>query len=400
MSGEKNAPETGPELRVILPLCIAGFSGLLNVGVLGPFVAIVAADLDVSVPRVGYTATAALIMTSFSGLIVGWLADNGGFRRVLVSGLGLLAASGLLVAISTTYALFLGARVLGAVGFAAATGLPNAIVSTQYRGEARQRALGYVSAASVLAGLVGPPVLTFAGDLTSWRVAFALVGGLALLAGAGVRMSIPAPETPSQPPPSLREGFDSYLTLLTNPAMRLIYVATLLQMAGLIGAIVYVGAYLTDEIGLSVRYVGFAFASQSLGGLAAGLLAGRIPEDRTVSRYMLAMLGLAVAVAGIYLFTPSFAVVLLLVMLAGFSQVIAWVLLVGLLARNTPVGQGSTMVFNGSVLGAGGAMGTALGGVIIGALGYAWLGVVFALIALGSGLAIWLAARCIQAVSN
>jgi predicted MFS family arabinose efflux permease len=51
------------------------------------------------------------------------------------------------------------------------------------------------------------------------------------------------------------------------------------------------------------------------------------------------------------------------------------------------------MVFNGSILGVGGVAGSALGGVLIGLSGYAALGVVFAILALGSGVAMLLASR-------
>jgi predicted MFS family arabinose efflux permease len=390
---ETPAQSERAQFHALLPLCIAVFSGLLNVAVLGPFVALVAADLDVGVPWIGYTATAALASTAVFGLIVGWLADVAGFRRILVAGLGLLAVSGIGAALSASYALFLLARVVGAVGFAAANGVPNAIAATRYEGQDRRKSLGWLAGAGVMAGLVGPPVLTFVGDLFSWRVAFALVGGFAVLAGVGVRMTVPDAATSDSPQASARDGVRTYLTLLRSRNVLFIYIATILQMAGLIGMMVYIGAYLITEAGMSVRYVGFAFAAQSVGGLLGSGLAGRLPERRSLGVYSVAVGALAVAIFGIYTLSLSVPVTVALMSVAGLSQVTAWVTLVGVLSYVTPVGQGSTMVLNGSMLGVGGAFGSAIGGTVIAFLGYPALGVILALTATFSGVVMWLALR-------
>jgi MFS transporter, DHA1 family, inner membrane transport protein len=379
--------------RVLLPLCVAAFSGLLNVSVLSPFVAVIATDLSVTVPAIGFAATSALISTAVFGLGVGWLADRAGFRRVLIVGLFCLALSGGGVALATGYAAFLFARVVGAIGFAATGGLPNAIAATRYAGSDRQRALGWISAASVLAGLIGPPALTFVGDLFSWRAAFALVGGMALLAAAGVRVTVPASDASATTRPSLRDGLQTYLRLLQDARTGFVFLASLTQMAALIGTMVYVGAYLTDELGMSVRYVGFAFAFQSAGGFIGSIMAGRLPERNALRIYVMAILVLGIAIAGVYSAGFPTLVVVGLLAVAGGAQVTAWVTLIGTLSRVTPAGQGSTMVLNGSMLGIGGAAGTAAGGAAIGLVGYVALGGIFSLLTLVSAGCMWVALR-------
>lgn len=379
-----------PTVRDVLPLCLAAFSGLLNVGILGPFVAVIADELGVSVSLIGFTATASLVTTAVIGLAVGWIADSWGLRLALVGGLALLTVSGIGAALAFGYVAFLLARSVGAIGFAAASGLPNAIAANRYDGEARQRVLGYVSAASVLAGLAGPPLLTYLGDVFTWRVAFALVAVVAAAAALGVRFALaefePSPSTGT----TLLEGLRAYRSLLADGTMRLLYLATALQMAGLIGTLTYAGAYLTGEIGLEIRYVGFAFAAQSLGGVVGSILGGRVPESRTRGTYLLAMGALGLSISGIYVLGIPLAMVVILLFLSGMAQVTGWVTLVGLLARATPGGQGATMVLNGSMLGLGGAAGSAVGGALLGMSGYGLTGMVLAAFAVASGLAVYM----------
>ncbi|HMM43454.1 MAG TPA: hypothetical protein PKA95_16290, partial [Thermomicrobiales bacterium] len=75
--------------------------------------------------------------------------------------------------------------------------------------------------------------------------------------------------------------------------------------------------------------------------------------------------------------------------LTGMAQVIGWVVLSTMLAERSSAGQGTTMALNGSVLGVGGALGTAAGGVAIDLAGYAALGTLMLVAAMASALLGW-----------
>jgi predicted MFS family arabinose efflux permease len=363
--------------RVPLLLTLSGvsFAALLNVSALGPFIAPISNDLDTSVSTIGLGATAGLVTTALCGLVVGWLADRAGFRPVLLVGLTLLVAGALGVAASFSFTVFVVARVVGSIGFTAAAGLPNAIVATHYEAQRRQRGLAWLSAASVLAGLAGPPVLTLVGDHWSWRVAFVVVAALAAVVTAGAAIGLPAGRENRGAAPGLADLAETYRALLRSPSVLRLYGATILQMAGHIGSFVYLGAYLVEAIDLELRFVGLAFAVQGAGGLVGSYLAGRMRVERPNAIYALSLCVLAATVVAIFGIGPGPLVIMGLLALNGASQLVAWITLVGTLARVSPVRQGATMVLNGSMLGAGGALGSALGAYAIATWDYAALGV-------------------------
>ena len=61
---------------------------------LGSFLAVIARDLETTVPLLGQTATASLLCAAFFGLAVGPLADRYGRRRLLLVGLAGVALCG------------------------------------------------------------------------------------------------------------------------------------------------------------------------------------------------------------------------------------------------------------------------------------------------------------------
>jgi MFS transporter, DHA1 family, inner membrane transport protein len=376
VAGGEGDRETA-SLRVPLLLTLSGvsFAALLNVSALGPFVAPISNDLDTPVSTIGLAATAGLVTTALCGLVVGWLADRAGFRPVLLVGLGLLVAGALGVAASYSFTVFVLARVVGSIGFTAALGVPNAIVATHYEAERRQRGLAWLSAASVLAGLAGPPALTLVGDLWSWRAAFAVVAVLALVVTVGAAIGLPAERENRGAASDSPDLAGTYRALLRSPSVLRLFGATILQMAGHIGSFIYLGAFLVEAIDLELRFVGLAFAVQGAGGLAGSYVAGRMRIDHPSATYTVSLGVLAATLVIIYGVGPAPLVIMGLLALNGASQLVAWITLVGALARVSPVRQGATMVLNGSMLGVGGALGSALGAYAIATWGYGTLGV-------------------------
>jgi DHA1 family inner membrane transport protein len=378
-------------MRIVFPLCLVAFAALLNVGALSPFLSPIADDFGVSTASVGLAATGSLILTAVAGLIVGPASDAYGHRRTIVFGLSLIAVSALGAAVSSSYGAFILFRMLGGVGFAACSGLPSAIAANAFLGASRQRALGIISAASVLAGILGAPLLTSVGSLTSWRGAFVLVGVVALLTVGITSTLTPVHGRRSQSPLAPRRIVAMYAPLVGSRRTLFLYAATLLQMLCLIGALTYTGAFLSDELGFSVREIGYAYMVQSAGGFAGSLLASRRSE-RLDLRVLYTALMAAMGVLFLAMFGLSAPPVLTVVILGctGIAQAGGWVILATLLSEATPIGQGTTMVLNGSVLGIGGAIGAALGSLTLGLTGYGALGVVFPLAAFASGLMVWI----------
>jgi predicted MFS family arabinose efflux permease len=84
----------GGDGGAILALIVASFLGALTGVSLGSFLAVIARDLETTVPLLGQTATASLLCAAFLGLAVGPVADRYGRRRLLLVGLAGVALCG------------------------------------------------------------------------------------------------------------------------------------------------------------------------------------------------------------------------------------------------------------------------------------------------------------------
>jgi EmrB/QacA subfamily drug resistance transporter len=124
-------------------------------------------------------------------LLGGAAGDRFGTCRVLVIGVAVFALASLACALSPSLDFFLGARFCQGVG--AALLVPNslAILGECFQGAARGRAIGEWTAASTVAGAVGPVLGGWLVDLGSWRAIFLINLPLAAAAIVLAFRSIP-----------------------------------------------------------------------------------------------------------------------------------------------------------------------------------------------------------------
>ncbi|MFD1420220.1 MFS transporter [Lactiplantibacillus songbeiensis] len=123
------------------------------------------------------TTTLNLVVTmpSFAMVVLvivsGGLVRHWGSKRLVLSGLGLVAMASLLAALAPNLGWLLVARLLLGVGLGLYNALAVSLISRLFQGATRQRLLGYQNAVQGLGALVG--ALAVAGLLIlSWRAAF------------------------------------------------------------------------------------------------------------------------------------------------------------------------------------------------------------------------------------
>jgi DHA1 family bicyclomycin/chloramphenicol resistance-like MFS transporter len=126
------------------------------------------------------------VVYSITGLIWGPLSDRYGRRPVLLVGLVIYVAAGILCGVSSNVFQLMASRILQAVGAAAASGTATAIVKDVYRGRRREVIIAVIQSMIVLSPAVAPVIGALILRLTSWRGTFMAqaILGLMVLAGA------------------------------------------------------------------------------------------------------------------------------------------------------------------------------------------------------------------------
>ncbi len=382
-------PAAASPSRVQVLLCLSAFLAALNYFAPTPFYPQMARDLQTTVPLLGQVVTLMALISAALGLLAGPLADRYGYRWPLVIGLLAIAAGLLGTGLAPTYPVLLGLGVVMGFGDALAYSLPFAIAATSFSGAAQRRAIAWTIGALSTAPIIGVPLLTAVGGLTSWRVALAAAGVTAAAVAWLVAAVLPADRL--HPSGRLRPGalLAAYTPLLRHPpSLRFLAVSALRGMWW-VGLLTYMGAFLGTVVGLSPPHVGLVYAlagaAYTAGSITAGNLLGGVSPRLVVA--VSSVIG-GVLVCPMFLF-PTPWVVIPLLLVASAAAAICCVSVVALLADESPAGAGTTMVLNGSALNLGTAGGAILGGVLIAFGGYAALGIGLPLFALVAAFLAW-----------
>ena len=363
------------ERRLVGLLATCSFLAFVNFAALAPFLPDIAHDLQTSVPLVGQITTALTLLSAGLGLAIGPLADQRGHRTLIVLGIAAVALNLAGMALAPTYAVLLPMAILAAIGDAILFGLPYAIVGEQFDGDLQRRAVAWVSGGLSLGIVAAPTVMALIGNAIGWRGALLVAAGLTLLTLVPALRWLPGDAGHDAVRLTPRSLLGAYRPLIHSRSMLLLYGASGLRAAGVIGAFSYFGAFIADRFQVGSGLVGLSYL-----GVGLGVLAGDVISATTTIRAPLRLLTAVTAVVGCVLQGVAFALPLplpttiALTAAAAVMVSVSYIALTTMMTRETPAGSGTTMVLNGSVINLGTAIGAAIGGLFIVIGGYALLG--------------------------
>lgn len=390
-----NPPASGPDTAAIrvLPAAVAaviaaGVVAALQVGKAAVAIPLLQAELGLTLGAVAWLAAIFPLVGVFGGVPAGSAVTAGGDRRILILGLGIIAAGSAAGAAAASYGLLLVSRVIEGLGFllivVAAPTILRRITAERRRNQVLAGWSCFIPTGMALALLLGP---LFPG----WRALWWTTAALAAIAAVVVRLTVPAaPETEATPWRQLAADVNE--TVRSRSPLRLaacfgLYTVMYYAMFS------FLPVMLIERMGVSHRTAGLMSAVAVAANIAGNLCAGSLLA-RGVARPTLviaATLSMGLTALGIYLpllaDTPTF---LLCVLFSAVAGVVPATLVSGasLLAPRTalvPVTVG--LVMQGSNLGQ--LAGPAIVGNLVAAQGWSAAAVVVALTAaLAAGVAL------------
>ena len=278
-------------LLLISPLDQIGFD------LYAPAMPIISDEFDVGNAVVQNTVTVYLLGMTLVVLPAGLLADALGRKRLLLTGLSVVALTGVGCAVARSIDVMLLLRFVQGIGAGTCLLLAATIAADCFRGARLVSVLGMLGAAWGAAPVLAPAIGGFVVEFASWRWVFALLATIAALLAIAVAAALPETLPPGRRAPvDLRES-----RLVIGDAIRHPVFVAFVTMFGLVAAAqsmfgVVAPFLYQDLFGFSAGQYGVIAlvvgTANLLGAMTCGWLAQRM-QART-----LALVAWALLVAG------------------------------------------------------------------------------------------------------
>jgi DHA1 family inner membrane transport protein len=344
----------------------------------------IAAGFSITTPEAGHAISAYALGVVVGAPMIALLAARLPHRTLLLAAMALFAAANGLSALAPGYHSFIAFRFLSGLPHGAYLGVAALVAASIVPLNRRAQAIGRVMLGLTVATLVGTPLATWSGQMSSWRVLFFAVGGIALLTLVLTGLFLPRD--------TVREGASPLRELGALRRSQVWYTLGIgaVGFGGMFAVFSYIASTAIEVAGMSPSSVPTIMAL-----FGAGMIAGNIGGAWLADRALMATIGgvlamKALVLAAFALTAASPLMLCLLVFLIGASVAIGPALQTRLMDVAADA-QTLAAALNHSAFNVANALGAWLGGAAIAAgYGYASTGWVGAALAV-AGLVIYAA---------
>ncbi len=379
------------ENRLVLFLGLAGFVVMADNWVVSPIMPAISKSLEVSPVRAGLLITAYMIPFGLFQLVFGPLADRYGKKKVITLSMVLFTVCTALCAMGLGLFDLSIYRALTGVFAASVMPISLALIGDLVPLERRQRVIGtFMGIAFLGQGLsmaVGGTIAYF----VSWRGVFITYAVISVISTI-LLFSLGSNVSPQKNPNS--RFIRPYIDLLRNPANLMVYLVILLEGILIIGSFSYLGTYTEYLFHYNYFAIGLTLTAFGAGAVVTGRMVGKIVPQ--IGRSNALSLGLITAMLadGLLFGARSHPVILVVsVALLGVGFMLAHSTLLTMATEFARTARGTAMSLVAFCFMGGGGVGTAIGGRIIGAVGYANFYAVFGVLLFGLVIATRMAVR-------
>jgi len=357
---------------IIYVLAIVSFLVGTSEFVIAGILDMVASDVGVSVAAAGQLITVYSLAYALGTPILIALTARMDRRKLMLSALALFFAGNLVTVTTTGYGMLIGARIILAIGTGVFMVVALTVAAKIAHPGKQGSAIATVLLGFNLALILGVPLGRVIAGLYDWKLIFAGIGVLSLIAMFVLLLTIPKSE--GEAPVPIREQ----LSLLKTPRISVALSISFFWILGYTILYTYITPFLLTITGMSERMVSiglFAFGLASLlGSQVGGYGADKWGIPRTMIGGLLFHSGILFLLTA---FSHSTMLVLPLLMLWSFF---AWstgpvqqVYLIGM----APKASGIILSLNTSIVQLGMAAGAVIGGIIVESISLTevgWLG--------------------------
>lgn len=293
-----------PPNREVAVLAAVGFSVAVGFGIVAPAIPLLARGFGVGDLAASFVISAFAVMRLVSTLTSGSLVERHGERRMLATGIAIVAASSAAAGAAPSYAWLLGLRAVGGIGSAMFSISALTLLLRSVPSDRRGAATGLFSGSFLVGGVLGPTVGGLVTD-ASPRTPFFLYAGTLAVAGTIGLVALPrelrAAGDVLAAPTAEPEAHTTLRDAMRLPAYRgalAAYAAQAWTSLGLRSSVIplfVTASVAAGGLDRSPRYVGLGLGVSAALNVVTLYPAGRYADRRGRRPVILAGLGLVVA---------------------------------------------------------------------------------------------------------
>lgn len=361
-------------------LLLLGFVGLIinsSNYVESILIPAISQDFWLEIHQAGIIATAYFLCFGASTLFAGPLADRYGKTEIIILSVIFFTSSMILSSLATGLKSLVFFRALSGIFAAPVLPVSNALISDIFVQRERQLALGIFQSICMigqcLCMLVGGILIIFLG----WRSMYALI---AICAFLSLFMLFPVKKKLVSRKNKDLSIIANYKTIFQVPANRQTYLVILVQGGLILGLISYLGAYIKSVVNLNFFLTGLIISSFGVTTLlfsgVGSKLAGKWGQKKVIlTGLFFGMLANIILFCwGKFILFIAMAPVFL-----GLTFIFSHVTLLSIVSEFSIKARGSALAIVAGCFIAGGGIGAAVGGYVIGSFGYQTLFLLYAL---------------------
>lgn len=302
-----------------LTLCVSTLiaSEFLPVSLLTP----IAASFQVTEGQAGQAIAVSGIFAVVTSLFIASATRSLDRRILLLCLTGLMVASGVIVALAPTYAVFMTGRALLGIVIGGFWSMSTVTVMRLVPEDAVPRALALLNGGNALAATIAAPLGSYLGQYIGWRGAFFCIVPLAAVTFAWQYFSLPSMVS--------RERASGMATfkLFRRPGLTIGMLAVALFFMGQFALFTYLRPFLETVTRVDVTVLSLLLLGLGVAGLAGTYAIGALLKRSLFELLITMPLAMAVIAGALVAFGGSLAVVaglLLLWGLIGTAAPVAW----------------------------------------------------------------------------
>ena len=267
------APPAPSTTRVTALLAVAAFASTFGGRAVEPLVGVIARDLRSDPATIALLTAAYSLPYAFIQPILGPVGDALGKERVMTVCVGLLSLALAACAFASSTPQLFALRIVAGATAGGVIPLVLAMMGDRVPIERRQVAIGRLLVATIMGQLSGATFAGFIEGAVGWRGVMAVTGGVAALGfGAcllGFAAAFRGPSRRFVP----REAVARYRVILGNPRARILFGSVFVEAIAIFGVFPFLAPLLEARGAGGAREAGLALAGFALGGLVyAGLV--------------------------------------------------------------------------------------------------------------------------------